>query len=219
MKIKHIIWDWNGTLVDDGWLFVELINSVLKKRGLKEISLSDYRKKFCFPLEKYYQRLGFDFNVEPYDIPSMEFVDLYNKNKYRPKLYTGAKNLLKNICDIGVKNYLLSAQNESSLKELVSFYKIESCFEDIRGTDNFHARGKDLVASEILKNIDSHNCTLFIGDTNMDIEISQIYNANSIGITFGHQAKNRFKKTKKSKLINSFEDLDVWLVSKLRESL
>ena len=46
MKINHIIWDWNGTLVDDGWLFVELINSVLKKRGLKEISLSDYQKKF-----------------------------------------------------------------------------------------------------------------------------------------------------------------------------
>ena len=114
---------------------------------------------------------------------------------------------------------MLSAQNESSLKELVSFYKIESCFEDIRGTDNFHARGKDLVASEILENINSHSCTLFIGDTNMDIEISQIYSANSIGITFGHQAKNRFKKTKKSKLINSFEDLDVWLVSKLRESL
>ena len=219
MKIEHIIWDWNGTLVDDGWLFVELINRVLKKRGLKEISLTDYRNKFCFPLEKYYQRLGFDFNVESYDIPSMEFIDLYDKNKYRPGLYSGAESLLKNICDMGVKNYLLSAQNESSLMELVNFYKIEHCFEDIRGTDNFHARGKDLVAKEILKNINSHNCVLFIGDTNMDIKISQKYGANSIGITFGHQAKNRFKKTTKSKLIDSFSDLDVWLVSKLKGNL
>jgi len=76
-----------------------------------------------------------------------------------------------------------------------------------------------LVAKEILKNINSHNCVLFIGDTNMDIKISQKYGANSIGITFGHQAKNRFKKTTKSKLIDSFSDLDVWLVSKLKGNL
>ena len=83
-NINHIIWDWNGTLVDDGWLFVELINKVLKKRGLKEITIDIYRKEFCFPLEKYYQRLGFRLAVEPFDVPSMEFVALYNKNKYRP---------------------------------------------------------------------------------------------------------------------------------------
>jgi len=219
MKIKHIIWDWNGTLVDDGWLFVELINKVLKKRSLKEITLEDYRKKFCFPLEKYYQRLGFDFSVEPYDIPSMEFINLYDKNKYRPHLYKGAKKLLNNLCDSGVKNYLLSAQNEDSLIELISFYKIGHYFEQVRGTDNFHARGKDLVAKEILKNIDSSNCVLFIGDTNMDIEISQKYNANSIGITFGHQSGRQFNKAKSLKLINSFESLDSWLILKLMESL
>ena len=56
-KIKHIIWDWNGTLVNDGWLFAELINVVLKKRSLNQISLDDYREKFCFPLENIIKNL------------------------------------------------------------------------------------------------------------------------------------------------------------------
>jgi len=219
VKIRNIIWDWNGTLVNDGWLFVELINRVLKKRGLKQLTIQDYQKSFCFPLEKYYQKIGFDFNLEPYEVPSMEFVGLYDKNKYRPDLYDGAKNLLKTICNGGVKNYLLSAQNETSLIDLVQFYKVDHFFEDIRGTSNFHARGKDVVAKDILKKISPKNNALFIGDTNMDMDIAELNGFNSIGLTFGHQAKNRFKKDQPFALIDEFSSLASWLNSKLKESL
>ena len=103
MKYKHIIWDWNGTLVDDTWLFVDIMNGVLKNRKLNGITLDDYRNVFDFPVQDYYQKLGFDFNVEPYDIPSMEFVALYNKNKYRPNLYDGATDLLRMIKNQGLR--------------------------------------------------------------------------------------------------------------------
>ena len=62
-QYKHIIWDWNGTLLDDGWLFVELINHVLKKRGMKELSLLDYKNTFCFPLETEHFVVKFSQNV------------------------------------------------------------------------------------------------------------------------------------------------------------
>ena len=32
MKIENIIWDWNGTIVDDAWVFVEVMNDLLKKK-------------------------------------------------------------------------------------------------------------------------------------------------------------------------------------------
>ena len=44
MKYKHIIWDWNGTLVDDTWLFVDIMNGVLKNRNLNRINLSPISK-------------------------------------------------------------------------------------------------------------------------------------------------------------------------------
>ena len=65
--IKHVIWDWNGTLVDDSWLFVELMNEELNKRNLTKINIHDYRNHFTFPVKKYYENLGFDFKVlDPY---------------------------------------------------------------------------------------------------------------------------------------------------------
>jgi phosphoglycolate phosphatase len=38
MKYKHIVWDWNGTLLDDRWLCIEAINCVLKSRNMPLVS-------------------------------------------------------------------------------------------------------------------------------------------------------------------------------------
>ena len=217
-KIKHIIWDWNGTLVDDGWLFTELINRVLKKRGLKEISLEGYRQAFCFPLEKYYERLGFNFNVERYDVPSMEFVHLYNKNKYRPYLYKKAISLLKKMKERGIKNHLLSAQNHSSLLELANFYTVSDLFETISGTDNLHARGKSALANKLITNLGvrAHE-VLFIGDTNLDIKIATAKQSFVVAAAYGHQSKNRFPNQKNILIVNSFNELFDLLNLKFRD--
>ena len=57
-KIKYIIWDWNGTLIDDAWLFVDLMNDELNSRNLPNITINDYQKYFTFPVKKYYEKLG-----------------------------------------------------------------------------------------------------------------------------------------------------------------
>ncbi len=33
-KYQHFIFDWNGTLIDDLWLAVDVIDKMLIKRGL-----------------------------------------------------------------------------------------------------------------------------------------------------------------------------------------
>ena len=65
-KYNHIIWDWNGTLLDDRWLCVEAINQSLYKRKMPTLSESEYKDIFCFPVEDYYKNIGFDFEKEPF---------------------------------------------------------------------------------------------------------------------------------------------------------
>ena len=71
-SIKHIVWDWNGTLLNDGWLFVKIMNQILKKRALNKITEKIYREIFCFPLEKFYIKMGFDFEKESFEKSSLE---------------------------------------------------------------------------------------------------------------------------------------------------
>ena len=54
MRYKHIIWDWNGTLLDDRWLCIEAINKTLTKRNMNTITDNEYVELFCFPVKDYY---------------------------------------------------------------------------------------------------------------------------------------------------------------------
>ena len=91
MRYKHIIWDWNGTLLVDRWLCVEGINQALIKRDLPPISEDRYRKIFTFPVKEYYKKLGFDFESEPFEVAGDEFVDYYGKNFHKAKLQKGTR--------------------------------------------------------------------------------------------------------------------------------
>ena len=54
-QYKHILWDWNGTLLDDSWLCVEVLNDLLKEQGKDPISLKTYRNHFNFPVIHFYK--------------------------------------------------------------------------------------------------------------------------------------------------------------------
>ena len=77
MGIKHIIWDWNGTLLDDLWLSIKAINIVLKRYSLSEITEDKYLDIFTFPVVDYYELLGFDFNKHPFEVVGTEFIEEY----------------------------------------------------------------------------------------------------------------------------------------------
>ena len=94
-KYSHIIWDWNGTLLDDAWLCVEVMSLLLKKRNLRLIDLEKYQTVFGFPIIEYYRRLGFTFDDEAFQVPGTEFIVEYNKRCFEPKLQQDALQTLK----------------------------------------------------------------------------------------------------------------------------
>ena len=74
MKYKHIIWEWNGTLLDDVCLSIECMNKMLEKRNMKLINKDEYRELVNIPIIQYYEKLGFDFGKESFKELSYEFL-------------------------------------------------------------------------------------------------------------------------------------------------
>ena len=75
------------------------------------------------------------------------------------------------------------------------------------------------MASQLLDFPNNIDNVLFIGDTNLDVQIANNYQSEIIGLTFGHQSKDRFPVVKKLTLVDSFDDLYSYLTSKLMENL
>ena len=56
--IDRIIWDWNGTLLNDVNRNCALMNRMLRRRGMPAIpSLTRYREIFRFPIREYYRNI------------------------------------------------------------------------------------------------------------------------------------------------------------------
>ena len=107
MKYKHIIWDWNGTLLDDCMICVQSFNRSLLNHGLSEISYEDYRSIFTFPVIKSYERLGFNFEMESFQKISDDYVKFYEKNFKNLLLHDHVEEILKSVNSRSSKTLLI----------------------------------------------------------------------------------------------------------------
>ena len=196
MKYKHIIWDWNGTLVDDAWLCVEIMNNILENRNLNLITIDDYREHFTFPVRDYYVKLGFDFLVEPFEVCGMEFIHDFKNRKFEASLYTQMESILDKLTKIGISHSILSAQNQTLLDETVAHYQLQNKFEGVNGLDDHYAHSKVNIGIFWIETLNyDHKEVIMIGDTVHDYEVAQAMGTDCILISSGHNSRERLENT------------------------
>lgn len=191
-KYKHIIWDWNGTLLDDAWLCVEILNRMLKRRDMKTTSLSEYQMHFDFPVINYYVRLGFDFKKESFDDIAREYVYAYESGRRRCLLRKGVIDIIKQFRAKGFLQSVLSASRQSSLIEALEMFDLKNFFENIVGLDDYYAHSKVDAGKKLLENLAvSEKEVLLIGDTTHDYQVACELGVDCLLLPAGHQSRER----------------------------
>ena len=184
---KHIIWDWNGTLFDDVFLCMDIMNSILSRRNLNKLTVEEYRNVFTFPVKKYYQKIGHDLSGDNFERLSVEFISEYENRKYECKLYPDA-----------VKH---------TLEEIVEYFGIRNFFVKLIGLDNIYAGGKMENGKRWIREIDcERNDVLLIGDTVHDYEVARELSIDCLLISCGHQSKDKLLPTGQ-KVLDSLSEL------------
>ncbi len=189
---KHIIWDWNGTLVDDVDVAVGAVNVLLTENGLKPLSSEEYRAAFGFPVRKYYENLGFDFSKVTFEQLCDRFIDEYNvKRAALAQLFPGTLDLLAQV-RVNRKQSILSAASQWHLDEITTHFDIRHFFDHVFGVGDHFAsskvdRGHELVRASGIAGRD----TLLIGDTDHDCEVAREIGVDCLLISDGHQTHDR----------------------------
>ena len=154
MKYTHVIWDFNGTILDDVQTGIESVNTLLKERGLPIIeNVKEYHKVFGFPIIDYYRRLGFDFEKEPYSVIAPLWVALYLENVKRAPIFPDVKEMLEKFKKMGLSQIILSATEHQMLTAQLDDLKIRHFFDEILGLDNIHAESKVELGRSWLRQI------------------------------------------------------------------
>lgn len=188
-----VLWDFNGTLVDDVEAGIKSVNTLLLRRGLPIVSdIKFYYSVFGFPIRDYYTRLGFDFSKERYEDAAVEWANEYKLNVLSAGLKQDVRCLLDFFRQNGIRQVVVSMSELEMLKKQIGHLGIENYFDDILGLDNVNAHSKITLAEDWRKKNPSSSA-LLIGDTVHDAETAEAIGAECALVGGGHQSLDTLK--------------------------
>jgi phosphoglycolate phosphatase len=194
-RIDTIIWDWNGTLLDDVSICINSINQLLANRNLKRLNLETYREVFTFPVRNYYEKVGFDLNKESFDVVALEFIRLYEKELKEVVLFPEVVEALNTFQQHGFEQFMVSAMQHDFLTKSVAQLGVLEYFRAISGIRDHFADGKVEMAELFLKKQNTRReSTCLIGDTLHDYEVAEVLGVQCILVAHGHQSFKRLQK-------------------------
>lgn len=194
LNYTNVVWDWNGTLLDDAWLCRDIMNGQLVARGLPSLSMERYGAIFGFPVKTYYERAGFDFSTEPFEIPAREFIAVYEARRHEAPLREGVVGVLEQLRVAGIRQHLLSAYSHDSLSSIVAAHGLTGYFDTLAGIPDVFAASKLDRGLELAAAIAGPgHSALLVGDTDHDWEVAVEMGIDCVLIPAGHQSPERLQ--------------------------
>jgi len=196
--MKTVIWDFNGTIIDDVQLCLDIENRMLRERNMHAgYTLQQYRDLFCFPVIDYYKKIGYDFSSgETYEHVSVEFNEAYDQGFSSCGLVDGFEEKLAESRSRGYQNVILSASQQGRLNEQCRQLGISGSFQEIIGISDLLAAGKIERARRWFHQfgVRPEDC-IYIGDTVHDMETAQALGIDRYTlVACGHQSLQVLQK-------------------------
>lgn len=190
--IQHVIWDWNGTILDDVDACVDAANRMLSPRRLPPLTRRRYLEIFGFPVRSYYDELGFDFSVEAWDALAREFHDNYEVTSRDARLREDVTHVLRELQARGISQSILSASEISILRNMLVQRGLDGLFDEIWGLSDLYAGSKIDLGKALLARLDTPpRHILMVGDTVHDFEVATELGCACVLVSGGHQSDAR----------------------------
>ena len=127
-----VLWDWNGTLLNDVEENICIVNELLTDRSLPVITKETYKRYFRMPIKDFYKDIGFDFSKESFEQIAENYNELYIERFCDMPLTNEIEEVLKYIRDCNISQYIVSASEQKSLDRQVNEKNISKYFKKTR---------------------------------------------------------------------------------------
>jgi phosphoglycolate phosphatase len=170
----YLLWDWNGTLLDDTAASVAALNEQLTARNLPPIDIAFYRDHFAFPVRTFYSACGIALEKENWAALAESYHAAYLRQPRRLNRQTLA--VLARVRGSGCGQSIISALRQDLLERDVSAFGVDVWMDHVYGTDNLDGASKTARAAELLaclarEGVSAADCVL-IGDSLHDKDVA-----------------------------------------------
>jgi phosphoglycolate phosphatase len=192
--IRHVIWDFNGTLLDDVDCCVATLNTLLGERALPAITRAEYQLRFGFPVRDFYVDLGFDFAREQFERVSQVFIARYCAALDGAVPAVGAHDLLGELQRRAIGQSVVSAMERALLAELLERFGLHGYMTHVRGLDHLGASSKIELGLTLQRELRlAPEQLLLVGDTLHDLELARALGCRCLLYAGGHQTRSRLE--------------------------
>lgn len=190
--MKHIIWDFNGTLLNDTQLSLDVDNNVFEKLGIPCITLDDYRNNMTMPVHDFYPAVGVDYSIHSYETIARLWLDEFNQKAVGVGLVSGALDAIRFFHGQGRSQSVLSASYEPSLRKQCEALGLTPYMADISGLEDESASKKTEIGRRQLRELGLEGRdVVLIGDMLTDAHLAEDLGADCILVSWGHNDLKR----------------------------
>jgi len=201
VKIRNIIFDWSGTLVDDLPAVWRATNVVFRKAGVGELSQDQFRAEFQLPFEGFYKR-----HLPEHVMPQLEewFHAAFREHQDLVEGLPHAREFLRFCRDRHLATFLLSsAAEEHYVKQAEKTGFGEYIEHPYVGVWDKRRKIADILKTHGLNPAE----TLFIGDMEHDIETAKCGGVRSCAVLTGYNKVHQLKAAEPDVLVEHLGDL------------
>jgi phosphoglycolate phosphatase-like HAD superfamily hydrolase len=196
-RIRHVVWDWNGTLFDDHLAVVAAVNDVLALLGLAPIDADAYRSHYTRPVERFYEQVaGRPIAAEEWRALDDAYHDSYHRRLARLGLAPDARAALAAAEAAGLTQSLLSMWRHQHLVPLVERLGIGGFFVRVDGLRAPGGGGKTEHLVEHLAALDLEGpAALLVGDALDDLAAARAVGASCVLYDGGSHHRHALEAT------------------------
>lgn len=209
-RIKNIILDFDGTLVDTAPLIIATMQATIAELGLPSRTDDECRATIGIRLEDIPDTLW------PGNDDTGKFADTYRrifeklKRPLAVKCFPEVLETLNRMYHRGCRMAIASSRSRKSLEEYVELFGISEYFDMLVGGNDV-ANGKP-APDPVLKIL--HTCgwkasnTITVGDATVDILMGRAAGTLTCAVTYGNGTRNELGAAAPSYIIDSFDGLE-----------
>jgi len=176
---KNIVFDWSGVVNDNAYAVYQSVMAIFDFLKVEQVSFKEFKREWRQPYMDFYHKY----------IPNMdltqELKDIYLKNilKYdQNKSFPGIVDLIKKFKNNGSKVFVITSDLPETIANQLKAFGLEGIFDEVVVESHDKTSDLDSLVKKYQMKLEE---TVFIGDSNHEIESGQKIGTKTISVTWG----------------------------------
>lgn len=198
---QNIIFDWSGVVNDNTNAIYKCNMEIFKAFNTPLISCEEFRREFETPYMRFLNRYIPTLKIEDQNEIFKNAIQKYDQNQ----MFKDADKSIKKFFDCQINMFVVSSDFPETILKQVKLFGLENIFKEIV----YDVHDKTESADKLVKNYNLNlDKTIFIGDTNHEIEAGKKVGIKTGAVTWGICLEEKLKSYNPDFMVHNLDELE-----------